>query len=179
MILELKRAPGIFLVGFMGSGKTTVGTLLAARLGWRFADLDDDIEAQAGMPIAAIFDTRGEAEFRRLETEALERQARVIRNGQPTVVALGGGAFPIEANRVLVARSGVSVWLDCPLALAAARVAGDANRPLAREAEKFARLYQERQAAYAHADFRVAVSDNDGQRTAEAILALPFFAREG
>src|SRR5205823_9160195 len=68
MILKLKRTPGIYLVGFMGSGKTTIGRLLAEELGWGFADLDEEIEKREGMSISQIFETRGEAGFRQAET---------------------------------------------------------------------------------------------------------------
>src|ERR1022692_5190369 len=66
MILKLKRTPGIYLVGFMGSGKSTIGRLLAERIGWHFVDLDEEIEAAERMSILEIFETRGEAEFRRV-----------------------------------------------------------------------------------------------------------------
>ena len=92
MILKLKRTPGIYLVGFMGSGKTTIGRHLADELGWSFADLDADIEAEQGTTIAQIFDTRGEDEFRRIETAAIQKRVRMIEKGRPMVLALGGGA---------------------------------------------------------------------------------------
>src|ERR1700683_3255811 len=75
MLLKLKRTPGLYLVGFMGSGKSAVGRLLADELGWSFADVDDDIEKEQGVSIADIFDTRGEEEFRRLEQEAIRKRA--------------------------------------------------------------------------------------------------------
>ena len=71
MNLRLKRTPGIYLVGFMGSGKSTIGRLLAEKIGWPFFDLDQEIEAREGATIAAIFEARGEAEFRRIEAAAL------------------------------------------------------------------------------------------------------------
>ncbi len=71
MLLKLKRTPGLYLVGFMGSGKSAVGRLLADELGWSFADVDQDIEQAQGVSIAEIFDTRGEQEFRVIEREAL------------------------------------------------------------------------------------------------------------
>ena len=74
MLLKLKRTPGLYLVGFMGSGKSAVGRLLADELGWSFADIDEDIEQAHGISIAEIFDTRGEQEFRGMEQEALRKQ---------------------------------------------------------------------------------------------------------
>ena len=93
MNLTLKRTPGIYLVGFMASGKTTIGALLAERLGWKFVDMDQDIEARQGDSIAAIFEKSGEQEFRRIETEAIRAHVRDIERGEATVVAMGGGAF--------------------------------------------------------------------------------------
>ena len=115
MILKLKRTPGIYLVGFMGCGKTTVGRLLAQELGWTFVDIDDVIEETAGTTINEIFDRQGEVEFRRLEREAIVNRIRLIEGGRPAVVALGGGAFAQPAVRELTAVNGVSIWLNCPL----------------------------------------------------------------
>ena len=112
MILKLKRTPGIYLTGFMGCGKTTVGRALADALGWMFADLDQEIEAREKITIAEIFDTHGEAAFRELETAALKDRIRTVQYGRPQVIALGGGAFLNEENFELVSNNGVSVWLD-------------------------------------------------------------------
>ena len=89
MNLILKRTPAIYLVGFMGSGKTTVGRLLAERLGWSFVDLDDNIEARERMPIAEIFETRGEPAFRAIEAEVLRGLVQAVKAGRPLVIALG------------------------------------------------------------------------------------------
>src|SRR5712675_109082 len=78
MLLKLKRTPGIYLVGFMGCGKSTVGRALADELGWYFSDLDEDIEQGAGTTIAQIFDTRGEAAFREMETESLRKRIHTV-----------------------------------------------------------------------------------------------------
>ena len=82
MILKLKRTPGIYLTGFMASGKTTIGRLLAEELGWHFCDLDEQIEAQQGTSIAQIFDTLGEQEFRRIESEAIRAHVRSVERGR-------------------------------------------------------------------------------------------------
>jgi shikimate kinase len=175
MILKLKRTPGIFLVGFMGSGKSTVGRALADELGWGFADLDEDIEKREGMPITEIFDTRGEAEFRQAETAALQERVRSIAGGRPCVVALGGGAFLSEQNFEMVECNGVSVWLDCPFATVERRLAGTAHRPLARDPEKLRELFALRRTGYERADYCVAVEDDDAAAAAAKILALPLF----
>src|SRR5215831_1052623 len=114
MNLRLKRTPGIYVVGFMGAGKSTVGRHLAHRLGWSFFDTDHEIEAAEQSTIPEIFSSRGEPEFRRIESAILEQHVRWIERGRPAVLALGGGAFTLPANRALLAENGVSIWLDCP-----------------------------------------------------------------
>lgn len=175
MNIRLKRTPGIYVVGFMASGKTTIGRRAAARLGWTFADLDDDIEAGQQMPIPGIFAARGEREFRRIENEALRARLNTIASGHSTVLAVGGGAFVEPANYDLLQANGVSVWLDCPLEVARRRVEQATHRPLARDPATFARLYEERLPFYRRADFRVAVGGDDPDPAVEAILALPIF----
>jgi shikimate kinase len=176
MNLKLVRTPGIFLVGFMGSGKSTVGKLLADWLGWSFADLDADIEAEQKIPIAAIFDQYGEEHFRKLETEAIRRRTRMVRSGQPLVVALGGGAFTRPENLELLEGHGVTVWLDCPLELARRRVVeAGSDRPLARDPRKFGELYEARRPEYARADYRIEAASDDSGPVVEAIRALPIF----
>lgn len=160
---------GIFLVGFMGSGKSTIGRALAQRLGWRFRDLDSAIEAEQYNTIPHIFETQGEAAFREIETAALRRQLEEAR-GQDLVLALGGGAFAQTVNRELL-RDEATVWLDCTLERAQARVAHDPHRPNARDPERFARLYAERRPAYAQARHRIAIDSDDPADAVEAILA--------
>jgi len=175
MLLKLKRTPGIFLVGFMACGKTTVGKMLAGELGWRFIDIDDDIEAAAGCSINEIFGQKGEAEFRRVEHAAILSRVHSIESGHPTVVALGGGAFVQRNNFELVSANGVSIWLDCPLELLQRRVAQATHRPLARDPEKFAALYESRLEGYGRADFRLEISGDDPQPVLAGILKLPIF----
>ncbi len=175
MITRLKRSPGIYVVGFMAAGKTTIGRLLADRLGWNFGDLDDDIEAAEGCAIAEIFAGRGEAEFRRIETEALRARVRAIERGTPTVLAMGGGAFAHPGNFELVENHGIAVWLDCPLEVVKRRVAQAEHRPLAKDPERFERLYEERRQAYGRADFRIPIESDDPAQAVEAVLVLPIF----
>ncbi|HLJ48326.1 MAG TPA: shikimate kinase [Bryobacteraceae bacterium] len=175
MILKLKRSPGIYVVGFMASGKTTIGRYLADELGWSFADLDDDIESQQGVKIAEIFDTQGEEEFRRIETAILTRRIRMIERGQPTVLALGGGTFAQPANFELMEENGVSVWLDCPFDMVCRRVSVASHRPLARDPEQFRRLFDDRRAAYVRSDYRISIVDDDPMSAVRQILNLPIF----
>ncbi|HLY20699.1 MAG TPA: shikimate kinase [Bryobacteraceae bacterium] len=175
MILKLKQTPGIYLVGFMGSGKSTVGRLLAEQIGWHFADLDEDIEAAAGMRILEIFETRGEAEFRLLEHAAMRQRVRAIERGWPSVLALGGGAIVQPENYALVENNGVTIWLDCPFEIVQRRVAPASHRPLARDPESFARLYEARREAYARADYRIPIEGDDPTLAVDSVLRLPLF----
>jgi shikimate kinase len=175
MRLKLVRTPGIYLVGFMGSGKTTVGKLLADRLGWTFVDLDDDIEAEQHTSIPEIFEKQGEERFRELETEAIRKRVKMVRSGRPMVVALGGGAFVREENYELLSEHGVTVWLDCPLGVAWRRVSVETNRPLARDCGKFGELFEARRSIYARAEYRVEVNSDDPEAVVDAICKLPLF----
>jgi len=175
MILKLKRTPGIYLVGFMGSGKSTIGRLLAERLGWQFADLDEEIEAQQATTIAELFDKMGEPEFRRIESTALRKHVRTIECGRPTVVALGGGTFVQADNFELLENHGVTIWLDCPLEMVRHRVEHATHRPLARDRQRFEELFHGRQAAYGKADYRIRIECDDPLIALEEILKLPLF----
>ena len=175
MNTRLKQTPGIYLLGFMACGKSTVGRHLARRLGWSFFDLDEEIEAAERTTIAHIFDTRGEAEFRRIESAILEQHVRSIEHGRPAVLALGGGAFLSAANRELVSNNGVSVWLDCDFERIARRAAQATHRPLARDPEKLAALYAERRNIYRLAEVHIPIETDDAEAVAGAILAHPFF----
>ncbi len=154
----------IVLVGFMGSGKTTVGRELARRLELPFADLDDRIEAAERRTIADIFANDGEAGFRDIEHMAL---GRALSGG---VLALGGGAYVQERNREMLRGRATVVWLDVPFERALRRVAGADHRPLAKDPEKFAALYAERRLAYAEADLTIPITSDDPTAAVAAIL---------
>ena len=176
MNLRLKRTPGIYVVGFMGSGKSTVGRLLAHRLGWSFFDTDEEIEAAEKSSITAIFETRGEPEFRRIETEILRQHVAWVERGRPAVLALGGGAFSAAENRRIVENNGLSIWLDCPLDVVSRRVAPESHRPLARDPERFAELYKTRLETYRLADIRIPITSDDASVAVEQILKRAEFA---
>ena len=141
----------IYLVGFMGAGKSSIARALARRLDWRAVDVDEMIEQREHQPVASIFAKHGEPYFR-----AVERQ--VLLDQIPTrhlVVATGGGTFVDPQNRAVISRDGLSVWLDVPIDRLIARVPADGRRPLAADRAEFERLYIARRAAYAQATYRV------------------------
>jgi shikimate kinase len=175
MILKLKRTPGIYLVGFMGSGKTTIGRLLAERIGWQFVDLDAEIERAERMSIRQIFETRGEADFRRVEREKLRQHVSAVECGRPAVLALGGGAIVQPENYALIENNGVTIWLDCPFEIVRRRVKVVSHRPLARDPVSFAQLYEARRDSYARADYRIPIESDDPAVAVEAALRLPLF----
>lgn len=154
----------IFLVGFMGSGKTTVGKLLAETLGLPFVDLDEEIEKQYGRTIAEIFQRSGEEEFRAMEEDALGEVASRPRS----VVALGGGTFTRTDNRLLIEEKGVSVWLQIDPETAWKRCR-QSGRPLARDYTAFLRLHAERENAYARSDLNF---DAAGHSPSEVALLI-------
>jgi len=173
MNLKLKRTPGIYLVGFMGSGKSTIGRLLAHGLGWSFFDMDHEIEAAEGAPIREIFETRGEPEFRRIETGILGQHVSWIEHGRPAVLALGGGAFAGDGNRALLQDRGITIWLDCPFEIVERRAVATAHRPLSHDPVRFAALYRERLETYRLADVHIPITGDDPDPVVEAILAHP------
>jgi shikimate kinase len=175
MILKLKRTPGLFLVGFMGVGKSTVGRALARHLGWRFADLDEDIASHEQMSIPEIFEKRGEEEFRQAEHLALQRRINDVSRGVPWVIALGGGCFAQPANLDLIQNHGVTIWLDAPLEMLRARIGGCLSRPLARDPYLFEILFHERRPAYEKADYRIPIGGGGSDAAVEEILKLPLF----
>src|SRR5687767_7202506 len=138
----------IFLLGFMASGKSTVGPVLAARLGLEFIDLDLLIEAKAGCAIAELIERDGEEQFREIETQTL-REA--VSRGA-AVIAPGGGAITREENRELMSRLGITVWLDAPFDLCWRRIRKDgATRPLAPNEATARARYESRLALYQQA----------------------------
>lgn len=162
-----KDAP-IFLVGFMGAGKTTVGRALAEYLEFDFFDLDELIEARAAKSVQAIFAELGEAEFRRLEQEAI----RACSDRSRSVIALGGGAYVSEENRTLLRKIGSTVWLDCPLDICLRRIGGDTSRPLLGAEGEMRDLLEERRAAYAQSNYVVQTGELSPEQLVIEIMRL-------
>jgi shikimate kinase len=163
----------VFLVGFMGAGKTSVGRALGQRLNWLFEDLDDRITIREGRSVAEIFRDPGEAEFRRAEHAALQQALQELRGGAARIVALGGGAFVQQANAALLKAARVPiVFLDAPVDELWQRCCNQASgssaeRPLLRSVEQFRKLYDARRPSYAKASLTV----QTGGRPLEDIAA--------
>lgn len=174
MHIKLKGSPGIFIVGFMGCGKSTAGRALSRGISWPFVDLDDEIERRAGKSIAAVFDEDGEDAFRDHEHEAVKEQASLVRRGRPRVVALGGGAFAFERNRRALENAGVSIWLDAGAETLWRRISEQDHRPLAQDYKAYAELLACRRPAYAQADFRVNAGGSP-EETLAHVAALKLF----
>ena len=162
--------PGImnvYLVGFMGAGKTEVGRRLAGLLRWTFVDLDCRIAARKGMAIPEIFRVEGEAAFRALESAEL----KCAGEGQRQVVAVGGGCFCSPENRAVIAGTGLSVWLDAPIELLHSRCSPDpGSRPLFSGIGEMAALLERRLPYYAGAQLRIQVAGRSVDDLARQII---------
>ncbi|HXN22147.1 MAG TPA: shikimate kinase [Candidatus Dormibacteraeota bacterium] len=147
----------ICLIGFMGSGKTTVGALLARQLAWRFVDLDARIEEAAGLRITEIFERLGEPTFREIEHQQLANTlGQAAEDATPVILALGGGTFAQSTNITLLRDAGAAlVWLDCPMDLLLARCVTMTGRPLFSDEHSFRQLYEQRLPFYRQATYRV------------------------
>ena len=165
------RAAIVSLAGFMGAGKTTVGTRLARQLGWHFVDLDDRIEAAAGISIPEFFERHGELAFRQLEADQLRAAlGRAVEFRESTVLALGGGTYAQAGAPEFLRSSGVPViWLDTPVELLLSRCMTMTGRPMFRDEISFRSLYAQRLASYELADFRVDSSGDAATVVAEIL----------
>jgi shikimate kinase len=171
----------VSLVGFMGAGKTTVGSALAARLGWRFEDMDGWIQAREGRTIDQIFAQQGEAVFRDLERLVMGEILTAAKSG-PLVLALGGGAFCFEQIQEMLRHAQTpAVFLDAPFEeLYRRSEQPEVIRPLRRDREQFRQLYEQRRPAYLEAQLRI---ETGGKTVAavveEIILGLGLIAKSG
>lgn len=165
------RVPVISLAGFMGSGKSTVGSRLAQQLGWRFVDLDEKIEEAARITIPQFFERHGEPAFRQLEADQLRAAlGRSIERGEPTILALGGGTYAQQGAPEFLRNAGVPViWLDSPIEVLLARCSTMTGRPLFKDEASFRALHAQRVSSYQLADFRVDSSGDPAVVVAEIL----------
>jgi shikimate kinase len=145
------RTDKLYLVGFMGAGKTTVARTLGRRIGWRAEDIDDRIEARELRTVSGIFVEHGEAYFRQVERAVLDE----LLPARNVIVATGGGTFVDPGNRALMLKDGAVAWLDLPLSGVIQRIPPDGRRPLAADPLQLEQLYLLRRAAYADAHVRI------------------------
>lgn len=145
------RADKLYLVGFMGAGKTTVAAALGRRIGWRHEDIDERIEARERRSVSAIFVQDGEGYFRQTERDVL----RELLPERHVVVATGGGTFVDPDNRAAMLNDGAVAWLDLPLSRVIERIPPDGRRPLAADPIQMEQLYMRRGIAYAEAHVRI------------------------
>jgi shikimate kinase len=158
------KADKLYLVGFMGAGKTTIARAIGKRTGWRVEDIDQRIEAREHRTVASIFSQQGEPYFRNLERLTLGELLPL----RHVVVATGGGTFVEPDNRALMLADGAVAWLDLPLAQVIERVPADGRRPLASDRAQMEQLYTRRQLAYAQAHVRI----DAGRPVAEVVAHL-------
>ena len=164
--MALAAAARVALIGFMGSGKSTVGRLLASRLGYAFLDLDAWIEGQRGQSIRQIFETEGEEAFRELEASAL----RKLSTRRRVVIAAGGGAPVREANRAFFLET-ATFYLEISFAEFLRRTAASAERPLrGRPLEELAALFESRLPVYRELGMIVSSEGRAPAQVAEEIL---------
>jgi shikimate kinase len=167
-----KTLPTVFLVGFMGAGKSSVGRALGQSLNCAFEDLDDRIEGREGRSVAEIFRASGEAEFRRVERAALRELLQELSGGEAKIVGLGGGAFVQTENAAQMEAAGaVTVFLDAPVEELWRRCVEQAEeqglkRPLLQSVEQFRALWASRRGSYLQAALRV----ETGGRSIAAIV---------
>jgi shikimate kinase len=153
----------VFLVGFMGSGKSAVGRELAERLDWRFVDVDEEIVAETGCPVPELFEREGEAGFRKREASCL----RKMLSGSHQVVACGGGIVTVQGNLTRLLATPGAVCLEVSPEEAWRRIGQDPNRPLLQGTDPEAtlrRILAEREPLYAQFAIRI---QTDGFRTSE------------
>jgi shikimate kinase len=157
----------IYLVGFMGSGKSTVGKILAEKLNMNFIDIDKLIEEKEGMKIKDIFEQKGESYFRELERKQIE----AIVNQEGVIVSTGGGLGANLDNMNLMKKNGDVIWLDVSLNTVLDRLKNDQDRPLLKQpTEKIKQLFEERKNVYRLANIRINADKKTPSQIVEEIL---------
>jgi shikimate kinase len=160
----------VYLVGFMGSGKTTIGRRMAERLRVPFVDLDAEIERASGLTIRAIFETSGEAAFREKEAIFLAGTESL----PAAVIATGGGSFVQAGNREMFQRLGTVVFLDVPFETIVPRLTGKGDRPLFESREQAHRLFAAREPFYRMGSITVRLSGQSIDEATDRVLAAVF-----
>jgi shikimate kinase len=160
------KADKVYLVGFMGAGKSSVARALARRLHWKAEDIDERIEQRERRDIPTIFRQDGEPYFRGVERQELI----TLLPDRGTVVATGGGTFVEPGARELMLRDGVCVWLDAPFATILERVPVDGRRPLATDRIEMERLYNQRLMAYGQSHLRLDASRSSVEELVDQIV---------
>lgn len=160
------RTDKVYLVGFMGAGKSSLARELGRRLGWKVEDVDDRIESHERRAIREIFAQSGEAHFRLIE-RLVVRELLPLRH---VVVATGGGTFADADNRTAIMADGTVVWVDVPLQTLIARIPIDGSRPLAPSRTQMEQLYLLRLPAYAQAHIRLDAAGQSVEQLADAVL---------
>ena len=160
----------VYLVGFMGSGKTTIGRRMAERLRVPFVDLDAEIERASGLTIRAIFETSGEAAFREKEAVFLAGTESL----PAAVIATGGGSFVQAGNREMFQRLGTVVFLDVPFETILPRLTGKGDRPLFESREQAHRLFAAREPFYRMGSITVPLSGQSIDEATDRVLAAVF-----
>jgi shikimate kinase len=148
------RADKLYLVGFMGAGKTSAARALGRRIGWRVEDIDERIESRERRTVASIFAQEGEPYFRAAERSILQE----LLPERNVIVATGGGTFVEPDNRIVMLADGAVAWLDVPFTRILDRVPPDGRRPLAGDREQMEQLFARRQVAYGQAHVRIDAS---------------------
>jgi shikimate kinase len=141
----------LYLVGFMGAGKSSAAIALGQRIGWQVADIDELVEARESRTIAGIFRNDGESYFRRIERRLLTE----LLSKRHLIVATGGGTFVDRENRAMMLTDGTVAWLDIPLTDVLERLPQDGRRPLAADRSQLEQLYLQREVAYRDAHVRI------------------------
>src|SRR5262249_8530664 len=163
---QIMQHSRVYLIGFMGAGKTTVGLLLAEKLGWKFIDLDQEIERHEYRRIAQIFEQKGEPHFRKLEKQYLSELAST----EHAVIALGGGTYIDAQNRHLAETTGLTVWLKVSFNEIADRVKIDGTRPKFGNRDQAEQLLQSREPSYALAKVQVSTDAKTPESVADEIM---------
>jgi shikimate kinase len=160
------KADKVYLVGFMGAGKSTVARALAKRLQWAIEDIDERIEKRERRDIPTIFRQDGEPYFRSIEQEELIALLPV----RGTVVATGGGTIVNPIAREMMLRDGAVIWLDAPFATVLDRIPLDGRRPLAADRIEMESLYNQRLMAYSRAHLRLDAGKNSVEDLVDQIV---------